>query len=72
MLILNLCQQEGNFATLERGKICQMKYILAVLANTKFSGMSFMEAAGHIYTRKGNDNFMNLCGGAARVTAFFI
>jgi hypothetical protein len=52
MLILNLCQQEGNFATLERGKIYQMKYILAVLANKNFSGLSFREVAGHIHTRK--------------------
>jgi hypothetical protein len=60
MLILNLCQQEGNFATLEGTKYAKMKYILAILANTYFSGLSFREVAGHIYTRKGNGHLVNL------------
>jgi hypothetical protein len=49
-----------------------MKYILAVLANTNFSGLSFRELAGHIYTWEANGHLINLCGGAAHVTAPFI
>jgi hypothetical protein len=39
-----------KFATLGRGKLCQMKYILVVLTNTNFDGIAFNEEVKHIYT----------------------